>query len=315
MFRLAIVKPISFAVFRELIHSTLLILILSLFIFLLLFMSPGDYVMQEYLLLLMENQGIENPIPEKLSFLDSYFLWFMSFITGNFGISSSNGMPVMDQILGYTFNTLLIIVSALVISLLVALPIALLTTNNKLKILSQPTNVLLHLLSVLPLFWLSYIAIYYSGKWFNFFPLASDFDDLTLSQFILPVLLLSLGSGVLIEVIQLISSELRRVLNEEYVLYARAKGASMMRHATKEGIIFPVLTLFSNRLAYLFGASIIVEQIFNWPGLGRIIWRSAQDRDVALLLSAVLVSATLIRFTHFITRLMYILLNPRASHQ
>ena len=115
--------------------------------------------------------------------------------------------------------------------------------------------------------------------------------------------------------IQLIQQELKRVLHEEYILYARAKGSAVMTHALKEGIVFPLLHLIGNRVAYLFSACIIVEQIFNWPGIGRILWQAAQDRDVALLLAAVLVSAIIIRLFFFATRIIYILLNPRASHE
>jgi len=83
----------------------------------------------------------------------------------------------------------------------------------------------------------------------------------------------------------------------------------------KEGIAFPLLNLISNRIAYLFGATIIIEQIFNWPGVGRLLWQATQDRDIPLLLGAVIISAIAIRIAHFIARLIYVLINPRASHE
>ena len=319
MLRLAVLKPISYAVLREFIQSISLIFLLSIFILFLLYLAPGDYLLDEYILSLQSDLNDEiSDIDEetiKLSFIDTYLIWLGSYLTGNFGISSSNGLPVMDQVFEYTKNTISIIVSALFISLFVALPMAFFNANKQFIFINKPIHFSLNLLSTLPLFWLCYISIYISGEWLNYFPLASDFEEITLLQFILPVLLLSLGSGVLIEMILLISNEFKRVLNEEYILYARAKGASVLSHALKEGIIFPILSLTSNRVAYLFGASIIVEQIFNWPGIGRILWRSAQDRDIALLLSAVLVSAIIIRFSYFCMRIIYIILNPRASHE
>ena len=319
MFRLNVLKPISFAVLREIMQSTFLIFLLSIFILFLLYLAPGNYLLDEYLISLQEEyfsmHGGEGEIIEQLGFLDSYLLWLGSILGGNFGVSSSNGMPVLDQVFDYMLNTLSIIGSALALSLFIALPMAFFNAKKQFEFINTSTFIGFNLLSTLPLFWLCYITIYLSGLWLDYFPLASDFEDISTTQFVLPVLLLSLGSGVLIEMIQLISSELSRVLNEEYVLYARAKGASVFFHALKEGIVFPILNLISNRIAYLFGASIIVEQIFNWPGLGRILWRSAQDRDIALLLSAVLISAIIIRTAYFFTRITYIMINPRASHE
>ena len=315
MLRLAVLKPISYAVLRELVQSISLIFLLSIFVLFLLYLAPGDYLLDEYMTALQEEFLSEDEIKNNLSFFDTYIIWLSSFLTGNFGVSSSNGMPVMNQVFEYTINTLLLIIAALFISLMIALPMAFFNASKQLNLINKPLYFGFNLLSTLPLFWLCYICIYLSGIWLDYFPLASDFEEISLTQFVLPVLLLSLGSGVLIEMIQLISNELKRVLNEEYVLYARAKGASVFFHALKEGIIFPILNLTSNRIAYLFGASIIVEQIFNWPGIGRVLWRSAQDRDIALLLSAVLVSAIIIRLSYFCMRIIYIMLNPRASHE
>ena len=319
MLRIAVLKPISYAVLRELIQSIFLIFLLSIFIICLLYLAPGDYLLEEYIISLQEEMsGIideDNKNLNKLSFIDTYILWLGSYLTGNFGISSSNGLPVMAQVFEYTKNTIIIIASALFISLCISLPMAFFNANKQFSLIHKPLYIGFSLVSTVPLFWLCFIMIYLSGEWLNYFPLASDFDQITTTQFILPVLLLSLGSGVLIEMILLISNEFKRVLNEEYILYARAKGASVLFHALKEGIIFPILNLISNRVAYLFGASIIVEQIFNWPGIGRVLWRSAQDRDIALLLSAVLLSAIIIRLSYFFMRIIYIILNPRASHE
>jgi len=315
MLRLAVLKPISYAILRELVQSIFLIFLLSIFVLFLLYLAPGDYLLDEYITTLQEEFFSEDEIKNNLSFYDTYIIWLSAFLTGNFGVSSSNGMPVMNQVFEYTFNTLSVIIAALIISLMIALPMAFLNAQKQLNSINKPLYFGFNLLSTLPLFWLCYICIYLSGIWFDYFPLASDFEEISFTQFVLPVLLLSLGSGVLIEMIQLISNELKRVLNEEYILYARAKGASVFFHALKEGIIFPILNLTSNRVAYLFGASIIVEQIFNWPGIGRVLWRSAQDRDIALLLSAVLVSAIIIRLAYFCMRIVYIMLNPRASHE
>ena len=320
IFRAGILKPISKTLFKEFTSSILIIFLLSFFIFFLVYVSPGDDLLQEYLVNLEENSSeeFEDVYSEKydsISLPSAYISWFSASISGNFGVSSSNGLPVLSQVVEFTINTLYLTISALFISLMVTFPVILLSIKNTLPNISRITNTIVRLLSFLPLFWLAYILIYISTTQFDHYPLAMDYDEITFAQFVLPVILLCFGSGVLVEIIQQLTYEIKRVLNEEYILCARAKGASVFKHLFKEGIAYPLLNLISNRIAYLFGATIIIEQIFNWPGVGRLLWQATQDRDIPLLLGAVIISAIVIRTVHFIARFIYVLINPRASHE
>ena len=320
IFRAGILIPISRTLFKEFFSSVLIIFLLSFSVFLLIYISPGDDLLQEYLVNLEENSSetIEDVYSDKYDSIglpSAYFSWFSASVTGNFGISSSNGLPVLSQVIDFTINTLYLTISALLISMFVTFPIIIMGVTNRLALLSRVTNSIIRLLSFLPLFWLAYILIYISTVSFDHYPLAMDYDEITVSQFVLPVILLCFGSGVLVEMIQQLTYEIKRVLNEEYILCARAKGASVFKHLFKEGIAFPLLNLISNRIAYLFGATIIIEQIFNWPGIGRLLWQATQDRDIPLLLGAVIVSGIVIRTAHFFSRLIYVLINPRASHE
>jgi len=312
--RAGILKPISKTLFKEFLSSVLILLSLSITIFSLVYASPGEELLQEYMLSLSGNEDLmEEEIPTGL--FAAYSGWFIASVSGNFGISSSNGLPVLEQVLEFTYNTLILTLSALFISIVVTLPIVLINVSQRFPLIEKLISKSNQLLSFLPLFWLAYIFIYISTTQFDYYPLAMDYDEISISQFVLPVILLSFGSGVLVEITHQLSYEIRRVLNEEYILCARAKGASVFKHLFKEGIAFPLLNLISNRIAYLFGATIIIEQIFNWPGVGRMLWQATQDRDIPLLLGAILVSAFVIRVAHFFSRVIYILINPRASHE
>lgn len=284
-------------------------------IFFLVYISPGESLLQEYLLNLGGNEEEFSENSGPINIHQAYFSWLLASMSGNFGISNSNGLPVLGQVLEFTANTLYLTFSALLISLCITLPVVMITVSNTFPTLSRFTNILIRLLSFLPLFWVAYILIYISTSVFDYYPLATDYEEITASQFILPVILLCLGSGVLVEIVQQLTYEIKRVLNEEYILCARAKGASVFKHLFKEGIAFPLLNLLSNRIAYLFGATIIIEQIFGWPGIGRLLWQATQDRDIPLLLCAVIICACVIRLSHFIARLIYVLINPRASHE
>lgn len=315
--RAGILKPISKTLFKEFLASVLIIFALSVLVFVLVYISPGETLFQEYISNLKNADGdnLNSGVDLDIGLFQGYFSWLGASFSGNFGVSTSNGLPVLSQVIEFTTNTLYLTLSALFISLFITFPVIFITVTRSNPVLSRLANTAIRLLSFLPLFWLAYILIYISTSQFNYYPLATDYDQITVSQFILPVILLCLGSGVLVEIIQQLTHEIKRVLSEEYILCARAKGASVFKHLFKEAIAFPLLNLISNRIAYLFGATIIIEQIFNWPGIGRLLWQATQDRDIPLLLGAVIISACVIRFAHFFARLIYVLINPRASHE
>jgi len=314
------IRPISKALFNAFFSSVLIIFFLSFLVFSLVYISPGETLLQDYLLSLQDNTDTDINDADlediaQANLPQAYMSWLSASINGNLGVSISNGLPVLDQVLELTLNTLYLIISALLIGLLSSFPLVALSVTNTMPLLTRLINTTIKLLSFLPLFWLAYLLIYISTSGFDYYPLAMNYDNMNFSQFILPVILLSFGSGVLVDIYQQLNSEIKRVLNEDYILCARAKGASIFKHVFKEGIAFPLLNLISNRIAYLFGATIIVEQIFNWPGIGRLLWQATQDRDIPLLLGAVIVTAIVIRTAHFSAQLIYVLINPRASHE
>src|SRR6185369_10946800 len=85
--------------------------------------------------------------------------------------------------------------------------------------------------------------------------------------------------------------ELSRVLAEDYIRTARAKGAPVWRHAFKEGFLIPVTEIMSAKIPFLLGGAVIVEQVFNWPGMGRMAWQAAQDRDFPVIMGIALAAA------------------------
>jgi len=310
MINITVLKPIASAISRELFHSIILLLLLSFFVFFLLYNAPGEEVFQRYL---ESHSELNSTDSHNLFYI--YFIWLSACVTGNLGTSLINGLPVLDQVienLGYS-------ISLILHALLITVPFVILNISmgfkNTLNPISTIISVILNILAVVPIFWLSYVAIYISSTRFNYLPVGVSPDSLSYLEMLLPVSLLSIGSGVLIHITQHTKSELFRVLKEDYVLYARAKGAKVYKHVIKEGIIFPLLHLMTHQVAYLFSTCIIIEQIFNWPGIGRLLWQATQDRDIPLLLGAVLATAFIIRLTQFCSKIIYIILNPRASHE
>jgi len=310
MHKLTIIKPVASAISREIFHSLLLLFLLSFVVFFLNYFSPGKESFHLYMESLEESSI--NPTDNALHI---YLLWLQAFIVGNWGTSLTNGLPVFEQITENIAHSLKLIVNALLITIPFVIINLIFGFKSYLQQLSSSLALILNILSVFPIFWLCYMVIFIASSWFDYFPVGHDPASLSYIEMLLPVVLLSIGSGILIQITQHTKSELYRTLNEEYILYAKAKGAKIYKHVFKEGIIFPLLNLMSNRVAYLFSTCIIVEQIFNYPGIGRLLWQTTLDRDIPLLLGAVMATALFIRLTQFISRVIYILLNPRASHE
>jgi peptide/nickel transport system permease protein len=175
-----------------------------------------------------------------------------------------------------------------------------------------------YILSAVPVFWFGYIVVYVFIHKFGMFPLISGTATKQTHAwlyFLVPIFVLGTASGTLSEVIRHLREELSRVLAEDYIRTARAKGAPVWRHAFKEGFLIPVTEIVSAKIPFLLGGAVIVEQVFNWPGMGRMAWQAAQDRDFPVIMGIALVAAAFVRFGSLLQRVVFTAVNPRASRE
>ena len=292
----------------------------SLVAFTILFMAPGDPFA-----LLLGNEGslaANDELRESLGISNSwagqYFSWLGNMLQGDFGTSIRSGEEVLPVVIEVTINTLYLTLAAIVVTLAIGFPIGLISALRQESIITTPLSIIAYAISSLPIFWLGYIAVYISTTYFDYFPLASSFsdgDEFKIIKFLFPVLVLGVGSGLVSEVVRHVRLEITRVMEEEYIRTARAKGASVWKHAMKEAVILPVTELVTAKIPFFLGGAIIVEQIFNWHGMGRMAWQAAQDRDFPVILCITLVAALLVRGGSLFHRVIYIIVNPRASHE
>jgi peptide/nickel transport system permease protein len=108
-------------------------------------------------------------------------------------------------------------------------------------------------------------------------------------------------------------THLEGVLGEDYMRTARAKGARLWRHLYKDGLVMPLSSVLANKVPYVLGGAIVVEQVFNWPGMGRLTWQAAADRDYPILLGVTLVSAVIVRAAHFVKEAVQVAVNPQLA--
>src|SRR5438552_1749244 len=175
-----------------------------------------------------------------------------------------------------------------------------------------------YVLSAVPVFWFGYIVVYVFIHTFGMFPLISGTaakQEHAWLYFLVPIFVLGVASGTLSEMIRHLREELSRVLAEDYIRTARAKGAAVWRHAFKEGFLIPVTEIMSAKIPFLLGGAVIVEQVFNWPGMGRMAWQAAQDRDFPVIMGIALVAAAFVRLGNLLQRVVFTAVNPRASRE
>jgi peptide/nickel transport system permease protein len=238
-------------------------------------------------------------------------------LSGNFGTSIRTGLPVFGELMRVGGATLILTLGSLAVTLLVAVPIALYGAVRGVDGISFPLTMAAYVVSALPVFWLAYVVLYAVMHVFGIFPLASAVSGggPARSYLLLPVVVLGIGNGTIGEVVRHLREEMERVLAEDYIRTARAKGAPVWKHAFKEGFLIPVTEIVASKIPFLLGGAVIVEQVFNWPGMGRLAWQAALDRDFPVIMGIAVLSAVFVRAGSLLQRFVYVAVNPGASRE
>jgi len=320
--KLSAIRPIALVLSRELMITALMLLGVSFVVFVILFASPGDP-----LSVLLEGQlssaearaGVREAMGVSRSWYIQYLSWLGGMLTGNFGTSIRTGLPVLPEVVRVGLNTLVLTIGSLIITLLIAVPISLYSAIRGMDKVSWSLTMFSYVISALPVFWLGYIAIYFFTHKLGLFPLAFGFSSAGqkyrwLYQ-LLPIFVLGVGNGAISEVIRYLRQEMGRVMAEDYIRTARAKGGSVWKHSFKEGLLIPVTEIVASKIPFILGGAVIVEQVFNWPGMGRMAWQAAQDRDYPVIMGIAILAAVFVRMGSLFQSMVYVTVNPRASEE
>jgi ABC-type dipeptide/oligopeptide/nickel transport system permease component len=305
----AAVKPVGRVLARELAVTALLLAGVSVVVFGILYLAPGDPLNA---LGVREAHGVPRTWPGQ------YAAWCAKVLGGDFGHSVRTGLPVLPELARVGLNTLYLTLGALALTAAIAVPIAVHAAARGDTPGNTAATMVAYVLSAVPVFWFGYIVVYVSIHLFGMFPLISG--TATKQQHawlysLVPILVLGTASGTLAEMIRHLREELSRVLAEDYIRTARAKGAAVWRHAFKEGFLIPVSEIMSAKIPFLLGGAVIVEQVFNWPGMGRMAWQAAQDRDFPVIMGIALAAAAFVRLGSLAQRVVFTAVNPRASKE
>src|SRR2546426_9831869 len=319
--KLFALRPVTLVLSRELALTALLLLGVSFVVFVILFLAPGDPFS-----VLLEGQmpshearaGVRDALGVPKTWYVQYMSWLGNLLRGNFGTSIRTGLPVFGEIVRVGLSTLYLTLGSMLVTLLIAVPIALHSSMRGRTALNWLLTMLAYVVSALPVFWLGYVAVYVFIHQFGVFPLTARIaasSERTGLFSLLPIFVLGIGNGTVNEVVRHLGEGMNPVLGEDYIRTARAKGASVWRHAFKEGLLIPMTEIIASKIPFILGGAVIVEQVFNWPGMGRMAWQAAQDRDFPAIMGIVMIAATLVRLGSLLQRVVYVAVNPRASKQ
>jgi peptide/nickel transport system permease protein len=318
--KLTALRPIAMVLSRELAITGLLLIGVSFVVFIILYLSPGDPFS-----VLLEGQmptdaaraGIREALGVRTTWYGQYLAWLGNMLRGDFGNSIRSGLPVLGEVLRVGVNTLILTLGSLLVTLALAVPIALHSARRGMTRLTWPLTIGAYVVSALPVFWLGYMVIYFFTHKLGLFPLAFGFatGGRKWLYALLPIFVLGIGNGTISEVIRSLREAMERVLDEDYIRTARAKGASVMKHAFKEGFLIPVTEIVAAKIPFILGGAVIVEQVFNWPGMGRMAWQAAQDRDFPVIMGIAILAAVLVRLGSLFQSVVYVVVNPRASKE
>lgn len=304
-----------------------LLLAVSILSFVLVSASPVDPV-QQYILGLgtavspeqrveiEDYWGVNEPPAER------YFIWLSEVLRGNLGESAIYRRPVADIIGERFLNSLALMFCAWLLSGMTGFALGCIMGIYQDRLPDRILKKVCYILSSIPAFWLGLVFLLVFSVWLGWFPVGFSSpvgvlsEDVTIWQkiyhLILPSVTLSLMSFANIALHT--RQKLVDVLNSEYVLFAQARGEGtwtiLYRHGMRN-ILLPALTLQFASFAELFGGSVLVENVFSYPGLGSAISAAGLNADVPLLLGVTLFSALFVCIGNMIANLLYGVVDPQ----
>jgi peptide/nickel transport system permease protein len=253
--------------------------------------------------------------------VEQYFTWLGGVVRGDLGLSVRHGQPVLDVILARFPVTLQLALMAVLIALVIGIPLGILAAVKHNSVIDLLGRLLALLGLAMPSFLVGTLIIYALSVYFRILPNSGDYVSFTedparnLSQMIFPAL--TLGFSFSASVMRTTRSAMLEVLGQDYMRTARSKGLAerivINRHALRNALI-PVITIVGVEMGYLLGGTVIIEEIFSLPGIGRLVFNAISQRDYALIQGIALFIAFNFVVINLIADLIYAALDPRISY-
>jgi peptide/nickel transport system permease protein len=294
--------------------------VVALVVFLLLRLTPGDpaailagdTATPAQLERIRASLGLNEPLYVQ------FFTWIGKLLHGDLGVSLISNVPVMKMIGQRIEPTISIALATIILSVLIAVPLGVVAAWKQGTWIDRFVMGLSVLGFSVPVFVIGYVLIQVFALDLRWLPV-QGFKSITagfgpfLERLVLPTLALSFIYVALIA--RMTRASMLDVLGEDYVRTARAKGLAergvIYRHALRNAAL-PVLTVTGLSLGFMLSGAIIIETVFSWPGLGRLIVQAVPGRDFPVIQAGVFVFAVIFAGVNFVVDVLYTVLDPRV---
>jgi peptide/nickel transport system permease protein len=316
---------------KRLLEMVPLLFFISIVIYLLLYLMPGDplYAMlQEVPNLRAEDYerlrrlyGLDDPIYVQ------YWKWLWQMIQLNPGYSREYGQPAMDVIVPALKNTVVLTLTAVVIGKAIAIALGIFSAVRQYSLWDYVLTIFTFIGYCIPGFWLALMMIIVFAVKLGWFPtsgmISPDVVPGTwaatldwIKHLVLPIVVLAISE--IIQVQRYMRSSLLEVLRQDYLTTARAKGLSeravVGRHALKNALI-PVVTIIAITMPRVIGGSTVIETVFGYPGIGRLLYVSIMGNDFVVAMTVVMMIAFTVVAFNLLADILYGWLDPRIRYQ
>jgi peptide/nickel transport system permease protein len=341
-------------VVRRLLQAIPLMVIVSIVLFALVNLAPGGPLAgrgqsrtprPEQVAILKRQFGLDQPIWKR------YIFWLVGndwtkvdtdgdgikdssgqgkgILRGDFGMSYRTRKPVLDSIRNSLKNTVYLMSVTLIVVAIIAIPVGVISAVKQYSFFDIVVTTLSFMGQAIPEFWLGLILILIFYVWLKnpvtgdsllpaggMYTLGSEFSLVDwIKHLILPVTMGVVGWVTWYS--RFLRSSMLDVIHQDYVRTARAKGLRMSRvyfkHALRNALL-PLVTIFALDLPYIFAGSLYVEIIFSWPGMGRLYYQAALDRDYPLLMAILTIGTVVVILSNLLADIVYAKLDPRIHY-
>jgi len=322
-------KALGAYALERLVHAVPLVIGVVVVNFLLISLAPGDPVTAligefpappDYVERVRAQYGLDRPVPERL------VRYLVNVVQGDLGFSFANRQPVLNLVLERLGRTMLLMLTTVVFATAVGVVLGVWAARRPNSAVDgSATGFALAGYSI-PEFWLGQLLILVFAVWLGWLPaggfrsirveyvgLAAVWDQLR--HMILPMLALSFRYMAITT--RLTRASLLEVMNADYILAARARGLSERRVLWEHGLraaALPIITVIGYNFSFIVAGSALVETVFGWPGVGRLMYDSIFTRDYPVLLGILLLVSITVIVVNLLTDLAYALADPRVRY-
>lgn len=304
---------------RRLGQSIVLIFIVTMITFFLMNLAPGGPssmmrmdATEEERQTIAEQLGLDKPV------IVRYGHWLKDALQGDLGYSLSSGEPVMSRILERMPYTLQLAFWTILISVVLGIVLGIIAAQKR----NKWQDYLINFGSVIglsvPSFWMAIMFILLFSVQLDWLPSSGTGDSTLWGQFtssIMPVIILS--TATLPTIVRFTRSSMLEVISQNYIRTSRAKGLKervvIYQHALRNALI-PVISIIGVLIPRLLSGAVIVESVFGWPGIGRLIVEAAQGRDYNLVMGVTVVVTIIVVISNFIVDIIYSKVDPRVKN-